>query len=71
MMSCHVRAKGKGGNAETCSYVTSRIKKYSTVTMTKYLQDNLDKLKIDSWIGDLQKIGLLGTSRILRKVRDS
>ena len=38
--------------------------------MTKNVQDNLDKQKVDNRIGDLQKIGLLGTSRILRKVQD-
>ena len=40
-------------------------------TMTKNVRENLDKLKIDSRVWDLQKIGLLGTSRILRKVLDS
>ena len=38
-------------------------------TVTKNVQDNLDN-KIDSKVEDLQKIGLLGTSRILRKVLD-
>ena len=36
--------------------------------MTKNVQEILDKLKIDSRVWDLQKIGLLGMSRILRKV---
>jgi hypothetical protein len=40
-------------------------------TMTKNVQNNLDKLKIGSNAGDLQKFGLLGTARILRKVLDS
>ena len=40
-------------------------------TMTKNVQDNLDKLKIDNRVVDLQKIRLLGTSRVLRKVLDS
>jgi hypothetical protein len=40
-------------------------------TMTNNVQNNLDKLKIGSNAGDLQKIGLLGTARILRKVLDS
>ena len=39
--------------------------------MFKNLQENLDKLKIDSRVCDLQKIRLLETSRILRKVLDS
>jgi hypothetical protein len=33
---------------------------------TNKVQNNLDKLKIGSKAGDLHKIGLLGTSRILR-----
>lgn len=40
-------------------------------TMTKNVQDNLEKLKIGSNVGDLQKIGWLGTSTTLRKVLDS
>lgn len=42
-------------------------------TVTKNVQDNSDKLKIDSRVGDLQKVGLLvkESSRILRKVLDS
>jgi hypothetical protein len=39
--------------------------------MTKNVQNNLDKLKIGSNAGDLKKIGLLGTARIVRKVLDS
>ena len=40
-------------------------------TMTNNVQNHLDKLKIGSNAGDLQKIGLLGTARNLRKVLDS
>jgi hypothetical protein len=39
--------------------------------MNNNVQNNLDKLKISSNAGDLQKIGLLGTARILRKVLES
>jgi hypothetical protein len=38
--------------------------------MTINVQNNLDKLKMGSNAWDLQKIGLLGTARILRKVLD-
>ena len=40
-------------------------------TMTKNVQENPDNLKIDIRVWDLQKIGLLGTSRVQRKVLDS
>jgi hypothetical protein len=40
-------------------------------TMTNNVQNNLDKLKIGSNAGDLQRIGRLGTARILRKVLDT
>jgi hypothetical protein len=39
--------------------------------MTNNVQNKFDNLKIGSNAGDLQKIGLLGTARILRKVLDS